>query len=244
MNGRPGRVRAVLDSMAAISVTVAAIAVIWSTVGPGARVGRTVQNNGLPERVENIEGRRLQTSVKFVHGVSGSGAGLILIEVADFECPFCRRHATETYPQLKSDVTAGRIAYGFMNLPLESLHARAMNAARAAVCADRQAKFWEMHDWLFVNEEHLAPESIKAHLHELGLDAERFDQCLVQVKGDLDGELAEVKRLHIDSTPTFLLGDLATDGTIVLRRRINGAVAYPLMKSAIEQTGGALSARR
>lgn len=245
MNDRPGRFREVLDSVAAISVTVAAIAVIWNTVRPMPRVGLTVQNDGVSERVRNIEAQRLRTSLKFVHGVSDSRARLVLIEVADFECPFCRRHARETYPKLKSEfVDTERIAYGFMNLPLESLHAHAMNAAKAAACADRQAKFWRMHDWLFLNEGHLALEYTKAHLNELGLDTEPFEQCLVQVKRDLDRELAELKRLSIDSTPTFLVGDLATDGTIVLHRRITGAVAYPVMKSAIEETAEALSARR
>jgi len=76
-----------------------------------------------------------------------SDAKVTIVEFSDFECPFCARaYATvkqieQAYPK---DV---RIVYKYF--PLTNIHPHAQKAAEAAVCAQKQGKFWEMHDKMF-----------------------------------------------------------------------------------------------
>ena len=46
----------------------------------------------------------------------------------------------------------------------------AMPAALAAAAAQKQGKFWEMHEKLFANQRELSPEQIKEYAAEIGLD--------------------------------------------------------------------------
>lgn len=78
-----------------------------------------------------------------------SGAKVTIVEFSDFECPYCARHFTQTWPKIKSEyLDKGLIKLIFKNYPL-TFHTNAQKAAEAAECAKEQGKFWEMHDKLF-----------------------------------------------------------------------------------------------
>jgi len=71
---------------------------------------------------------------------------LVMIEFSDYQCPFCGKFVRETMPQIqKGYIDTGKIRYVFMDFPLP-MHAQAMKASEAALCAGDQDKFWEMHD--------------------------------------------------------------------------------------------------
>ncbi|MCB9445668.1 MAG: thioredoxin domain-containing protein [Ardenticatenaceae bacterium] len=49
-----------------------------------------------------------------------------IIEYTDFECPFCNKYFTETFPQIKENyIDTGLVRYVFKDLPLTSIHPRA-----------------------------------------------------------------------------------------------------------------------
>lgn len=78
-----------------------------------------------------------------------TNAKITIVEFSDFECPFCARHFTQTYPEIKSNyIDKGIVRLIFKNYPLP-FHSSAQKAAEAAECAKEQGKFWEMHDRLF-----------------------------------------------------------------------------------------------
>jgi protein-disulfide isomerase len=77
-------------------------------------------------------------------------AKVTLVEFTDFECPFCIRHFTQTWPNLKKNyIDTGKVKFVSKNYPLSSLHPNAQKAAEAAECASDQGKYWEMHDMIF-----------------------------------------------------------------------------------------------
>src|SRR5262249_10659021 len=82
--------------------------------------------------------------------VKGPDDALVtLVEVSDFQCPFCKR-AIPTLKQIESSY-AGKVRFVFKHNPLV-MHDKAMSAAVAAEQARVQggdSKFWEMHDQLF-----------------------------------------------------------------------------------------------
>lgn len=105
-----------------------------------------------------------------------ASAPVVIVEWADFECPFCGKAA----PILHDLVQAypGQVRIIFKHYPL-SVHKYADKAARAAVAAQRQDKFWEMHERLFGTHaagKDLEESSIKRIAAELRLDTKKFEE--------------------------------------------------------------------
>src|SRR3954452_15584930 len=81
-------------------------------------------------------------------------APLWVIEVSDFQCPYCKQWHDQTYNTfLNQYVKTGKVRLAYVNFPLQS-HAHAWPAAEAAMCAGAQGKFWAMHDPLFTTQAH------------------------------------------------------------------------------------------
>jgi len=101
--------------------------------------------------------------------------------------------------------------------PLRSIHPNADPAARAAIAAGRQGKFWEMHDELYKNARNLTPETIKGLGEKLGLDMKKFeaDQASDEVKKQVDEELALGAKSDVRGTPSFFVnGKLAQNRSV------------------------------
>ena len=104
--------------------------------------------------------------------IGPKAAPVQIVEWADFECPFCSMAG----PVLKAVVKryAPHVRLTYKHYPL-SMHEHAEPAARAAVAAGLQGKFWEMHQVLFGNQ---AAGFEQKQLLELagglGLDTKQF----------------------------------------------------------------------
>ena len=156
----------------------------------------------------------------FVGRTRGSpGARVTVYELSDFQCPFCRRFATETWTTVDREyVTPGKVRWVFVNAPMPKLHPNAPRAAQYATCARRQGKFWQMHDLLFAQQQDWArlspPDSVLGVLaNSAGLDAARLEACLHDpVTGaELAQDAAFVARLGFQGAPSF-----AADGRVVV----------------------------
>lgn len=79
-------------------------------------------------------------------------APIWIIEVSDFQCPYCAQFHRDTYEALSREyIETGKARLAYVNLPLPN-HQHAMEAAEAAMCAGAQGKFWPMHDVLFTTQ--------------------------------------------------------------------------------------------
>ncbi|MFD7698886.1 Na+/H+ antiporter NhaA [Streptomyces caelestis] len=134
-------------------------------------------------------------------------APLTLVEYGDFECPYCAR-ATGVTKELRERF-GDRLRYVFRHLPLPDVHPHAVLAARAAVAAGAQGRFWQMHDLLYEHQDRLEFEDIAAYAIEIGLDVARFledvddEGTAERVRADAAGAEASGAR----GTPTFFVGD-------------------------------------
>jgi protein-disulfide isomerase len=80
-------------------------------------------------------------------------APVTVYEMSDFQCPYCRNFAVETFPTLDSlYVATGKVRWVFINFPLTSLHPNAVAAASVAMCAAKQGAFWPVHDLLYQHQ--------------------------------------------------------------------------------------------
>ena len=92
-------------------------------------------------------------------------------------------------------------------------HPNACNASRAAICAGRQGKFWEMHDALYESAPNLSPEANRKTAGIVGLDLEAYDKCLTDPSTDarIRAEIELARRAAISGTPrTYVGGRLLT----------------------------------
>ncbi|MEO3782822.1 Na+/H+ antiporter NhaA [Actinocorallia sp. B10E7] len=134
-------------------------------------------------------------------------APLTLVEYGDFECPFCAK-ATGAARELREHF-GPELRYVFRHLPLADVHPHAELAARAAVSAGFQDRFWEMHDLLFAHQDELEFEDLTGYAAELGLDVERFLRDLDEERtaGRVRADIASAEASGARGTPTFFIGD-------------------------------------
>jgi protein-disulfide isomerase len=152
-----------------------------------------------------------------------STARVNIVEFSDFQCPFCSR-VVPTIQKIEKDYP-NQVRIFFRHNPLP-FHQNAPLAAEAAVAAEAQGKFWEMHDKLFANQQNLQRADLEKYAQEIGLDMNRFKTALDTHAGKarVDADLAAGKQIGVQGTPNFYV-----DG-----RNIQGAQPYEEFKKVID----------
>jgi protein-disulfide isomerase len=137
-------------------------------------------------------------------------AKIVIVEFADFECPYCSRGLEAVNDVLKT--YEGKVRFVFKHYPL-SFHPKAPRAAAAAVCANEQGKFWEMHDALFESGE-LDEDALKMQAKNIGVDEKKFDVCLSSERAQavVKKDLAAGQAAGVDGTPAFFINGIMLSG--------------------------------
>jgi protein-disulfide isomerase len=162
-------------------------------------------------------GKSSSTGQPTNHVMGSASSGVKLVEYGDYECPYCGQY----YPIVKQAVDSykDKIQFQFRNLPLTQLHKNAFAGARAAEAADKQGKFWEMHDTLYENQDASGASGWVAsndplnkyfvnYARQMGLDTDKFktDYASSAVNDAINADLAAFKKTGYEqSTPTFIL---------------------------------------
>ncbi|MBX3182962.1 MAG: thioredoxin domain-containing protein [Polyangiaceae bacterium] len=97
-------------------------------------------------------------------------AVVTVVEWADYQCPHCAAVNPLMTRMLQQFPEHVRLV--FKNYPLAS-HENAEYAARAAVAAGKQGKYWEMHELLFANQAKLTKD-YSLFAKQLSLDMAQF----------------------------------------------------------------------
>src|SRR5262249_29777557 len=103
------------------------------------------------------------------------GAPVTIVVWHDFECPHCRYAMPILDGLFKKYSPNVRLVHKFY--PLRS-HTNAGPAARAAIAAQNQGRYWEMEQTLFANQGRLSPQEIEQYASSLKLDMKRFQADL------------------------------------------------------------------
>ncbi len=169
-----------------------------------------------------------------------TSAKVTMVEFTDLECPFCVRYFQTTFPDIvKNYVSTGKLRYVAREFPLTSIHHEAGQAARAALCAKDQDKYWQMRGRIFNNRENLSPDDLAGYASDLGVDLAPWKACLADDKYDakIQTDLAAAARLGINGTPSFVLGLTDPNDASQFRavKMLQGAVPFELFKQAIDE---------
>jgi protein-disulfide isomerase len=157
-------------------------------------------------------------------------APVVVVEYADFQCPYCRQFAQGPGQQLKADyVDSGQVRLVFRHLAF--IGDESTWAAEASECANEQGRFWDYHDKLYdeqagENQGAFRRDNLKRFAAELGLDTAQFDDCFDAGKYEsaVQAEFDDARLRRITSTPTILV-----DGQLIR----NGA-DYRVLQAAVE----------
>jgi protein-disulfide isomerase len=144
-------------------------------------------------------------------------APVMLVVYGDYECPYTRRamiHLGGLERRLGDDLC---FAYRHFPAP-EEIHPHAWIAAEAALAANAQGKFWEMHRHLFRHQKALEQEHLVGYAAELALDMARFKQDMEahvhqdRIKRDLNSGLES----GVQGIPTLFINGIRYDGDLTL----------------------------
>jgi protein-disulfide isomerase len=139
-------------------------------------------------------------------------APVTIVKFEDFLCPFCKQ-VQPTFNDLLSRYN-GKVRLVHKDLPLESLHPQARQAAEAARCAYEQGKFWEYHDKLYANSPKASADDLKSYAKGVGLNVDSFDRCFAsgKYKAVVQQDLNEGAQLGLTGTPTFFINGREISG--------------------------------
>ncbi len=98
------------------------------------------------------------------------------------------------------------VQFVYKNYPLP-FHKQAMPAAKAAIAAGQQGKFWEMHDKIFSDYRNMNQASFEKWAGEIGIDVEQFkaDMQSPETMALITDEMKQAQKASVRGTPTFLI---------------------------------------
>jgi protein-disulfide isomerase len=218
--------RILLAVLAGAAIVVAALLVVLSqlgSVGAGSPSKEGVGNlySGISQ-----EGTTL--------GESNAPVTVYLYE--DFQCPFCGQFSRETFPELVNrDVRDGKARV--VSEVLVFLGPDSAEAARAALAAGEQNRYWPYYSLLFENQgEENSGYVTSDFLTSLaqktpGLDVSRWnaERTGNSFRSELDAAQSKARSNGVDSTPTLIVS--GPNG----QEKLEGVRNYDQIATAIDQ---------
>jgi protein-disulfide isomerase len=132
-----------------------------------------------------------------------------LYEFFDYGCPHCQAFKPMLEQVMKDE--QGKVAEYFMMFPLEK-HENSKSAAQAALAANAQGKFQEMHDILFAKAPEQNHEQVTEYAKSIGLDMAKFEAAYNDASTQVTADVAQGEKLGVDSTPTLFFNDRKYEG--------------------------------
>lgn len=170
------------------------------------------------------------------HWIGGQDAPATIVELSDYECPFCR--AAHKAMRLLAAQAPDQIRLVHRHFPLDMacnpsvphpFHGRACLFAEAAECAGLQGRFWDMNDALFSVQEKVKTQDVDPVelAVRLGLNRSEFKRCLENhaTAARIATDVKEGMARNLRGTPSFILGDHV----------FMGRIPEDVLKSFIEQ---------
>lgn len=159
------------------------------------------------------------------HTLGNKEAKTYLVEFSDLQCPACKAYYLEVKKIIENN--KDKLLFSYRHFPLEQ-HKFAESASLAAEAAAEQGQFWQMHDYIFENQDSLSDEFLLNSWEKVGLDKEKYQKAykektyLDRVNKDrLDGE-----KFTVNSTPTFFLNGEKLN--LINQKDLEAAVAKAL----------------
>ena len=145
-----------------------------------------------------------------VSHVAGNPDGDVsVVEFFDYNCPYCRRSLPVVLKLINEDA---KVRLVLKELPI--LSDDSVAAAKLALAANKQGKYFEMHQKLFAEPGKADKEKALRVAKELGLDVDQLQKDAEEpdIKKALNEAKDLAQKLDLKGTPLFLIGDRIISG--------------------------------
>ena len=242
MNLKTGLVTALLAAVVAAIVTGATLSVLWRTAPDMVNApGQALQEKQVVDIVHNYLTKNPEILVEMTTEldkrqaadqaekqqklisdnanamfrsplafVAGNPDGDVsVVEFFDYNCGYCRRALTDVVKLTNDD---GKVRLVLKELPIFGDDSEA--AAKIALAADKQGKYFEMHQKLFTEPGKADKEKALRIAGELGLDTAQLEKDMAdpEVQRSLDEAKELAQKLGLQGTPLYLIGDRVIPG--------------------------------
>ena len=139
-----------------------------------------------------------------------AGAPVTIVVWSDYECPACGYAVPRIEEVASKHEDEVRLVHKLY--PLKS-HTHSLPAARAALAAKKQGKYWEMEKQLFTHQKALEDADLEGYAKEIGLDLARFRRDIADPKADeiIERDRAEADKHGLAGTPFILINGREMD---------------------------------
>jgi protein-disulfide isomerase len=158
--------------------------------------------------------------------LGSADAPVTVVDYFDFLCPHCKKAATVLERLVRE--YPGQVRVVVKHVPLDAScnpwanpHPGACKATAAALCAARQGHYWEMHDWLFLDQAEIDDNNVAAKIAEIGakvgVDAAALESCMTEpaILDQIQSEIREgIAELRIESTPAIFVNGRGIMGAL------------------------------
>ena len=157
----------------------------------------------------------------------------------DFQCPYCGEFSRETFPELVNrDVRDGKVRV--VSEVLVFLGPDSAEAARAALAAGEQNRYWPYYSLLFENQGeensgYVTSDFLKSLAQKTpGLDVSRWnaERTGNSFNSELDAARSKARSNGVGSTPTLIVSGPGG------QEKLEGVRNYDQISTAIDQVDG------
>ena len=194
------------------------------------------------QQADTVDMTKIDMEGEPVLGEDDAQVTMVIYE--DYQCPFCKRFETETFPQIKSNfVDTGDVKVVWKDFPAPSLgHDWAEPAAAATECVYREGDneaFWNVNKKIFEQaktltrgEDEFTTENIQSRIKEFASE-EGVSESAIQSCIDNDNPMQEVNgdKQGIQA----ITSSIGTPTAIINGKKVVGAQPYPQFESVIEE---------
>jgi protein-disulfide isomerase len=228
-NSTPISPRTLLALLAAAAIVVAVLLVVLSQLGGGEG-----------DSASNVDVGKLYSGIPQDGTTLGESSAPVTIYLyEDFQCPICGQFSQETFPELVSrDVRDGKVK--IVSEPLAFLGPDSVEAARAALAAAEQNRYWPYSSLLFENQGgensgYVTDDYLRDLAQDTpGLDVNKWSADLTGSSFDSELEAAQSRAQSdgVNATPTLVIS--GHNG----QKKLVGLKDYAQIADAINQVDG------
>lgn len=158
-----------------------------------------------------------------------ANAAITLVEFSDFQCPYCAAAVPQIHALMKAYPSQVKLI--FKQFPLSN-HPQADLAATAALAAQKQGKFWQLHDAMYQSQDDLSRQAILGMAAHLGMDVKRMEEDMdsTNIRETVVRDVQDGNKAGVEGTPTIFINGQKYNGAI------NLSIMKPILDVALKQS--------
>lgn len=157
-----------------------------------------------------VKANRAALQASPVLPVAGNPHGdVTVVEFFDYRCPYCKHALKEVQSLVASD---RRVRLVYKEFPV--LGPQSVFASKVAVASTFQGKYLALHGALMAHTGDFSAATVMAIAERVGLDTARLraDMDRPEVARVIADSLGLARRIGVNATPTFVIGDTLMPG--------------------------------